>query len=432
VAEAAFGVQLRQSRQAAALSLRQLATRVGYDHSYLSQVERGQRPGSAHLARLCDRELSTGSTLTTAYQHANPLPQAEQADQAYREQPAHQAARPAGVDLLEAVRHGLVESFGQPRAAEEWNAVAADLARAFSTTPPGELLPELAAQLQLLPADGSTAHAVPAAELGILVALTLTGLGQSRAAGRWWSTSRTSAERSGDRLALSVVRGWEATSGLAERRPLDDLLTLATEAATLAATAPAGPTTLADAPVLGGRIGCLARGHAGRALVLAQQGMAAAAWEAVQDLLAVTVELPAEETSTLFDWTAYKVHGIEGRVCVELGYPAAGYVVLERALELCPQERLGERAELELCLAQCLMVDGEVAAGLALAMRVLVELPDPWHTHYLYDAAGRVLSAVPGKELGRAAVRDYRELLGRRPYLTRTVGSGSSSAWAQG
>jgi hypothetical protein len=67
-----------------------------------------------------------------------------------------------------------------------------------------------------------------------------------------------------------------------------------------------------------------------------------------------------------------------------------------------------------------------------MAMRVLVELPDQWHTHYLYDAAGRVLSAVQGKELGRAAVRDYRELLTRRPYLNRSVGSGSSSAWAQG
>jgi hypothetical protein len=123
---------------------------------------------------------------------------------------------------------------------------------------------------------------------------------------------------------------------------------------------------------------------------------------------------------------------VEGRVCAELGYAAAGYVVLERALELCRPCNLVERAELELCLAHCLMVDSEVAAGLALAMRVLVELPDQWHTQYLYDAAGRVLSAVPGKELGRAAVRDYRELLGRRPYLNRSVGSGSSSAWAQG
>ncbi|WP_133799188.1 helix-turn-helix domain-containing protein [Kribbella caucasensis] len=37
-------MQLRRSRQAAALSLRQLANRVGYDHSYLSQVERGPPP----------------------------------------------------------------------------------------------------------------------------------------------------------------------------------------------------------------------------------------------------------------------------------------------------------------------------------------------------------------------------------------------------
>ncbi|WP_185446903.1 helix-turn-helix domain-containing protein [Kribbella qitaiheensis] len=470
MAEAAFGVQLRQSRQAAALSLRQLATRVGYDHSYLSQVERGQRPGSAHLARLCDRELNTGSTLTAAHQQTNPLPQTQLAGQSQplpqaqliaQHQPVPQVQRAAvavGVDLLEAVRHGLVESFGQSHAEEEWNAVAADLAAAFGTTPPSDLLPELAAQLQLLPADASATHAVPAAELGVLVALTLTGLGQSRAAGRWWSTSRTSADRSSQQLVMSLVRGSQAISGLTERKPLGELLALADEAVALAR---AGSFSLPDwsvdsgrtgvhtgasgngegrvlggrvlgGRVLGGRGGCLARGHAGRALVLARQSLAAAAWSAVQDLLAVTDELPAEGDGGVFEWSAWKVHGVEGRVCAELRYPAAGYVVLERALELCPTERLTERAELELCLAHCLMVDGEVATGLALAMRVLVELPDQWHTQYLYDAGGRVLSAVPGKDLGRPAVRDYRELLGRRPYLTRTVGSGSSSAWAQG
>ncbi len=429
MAEAAFGVQLRQSRQAAALSLRQLATRVGYDHSYLSQVERGQRPGSAHLALLCDRELNTGSTLTTAYQHAKPQPQADQAQTTVRSWPtgqAHreQAALPASADLLEAVRHGLAESFKQSHAMDEWHAVAADLAMAFSTTPPGELLPELAAQLQLLPTEPE--YAVPATELSALVALTLTGLGQARAARRWWSTCRASAESSGDRLAMSLAHGWEAAGGLAERRPLGELLMLADEAVALATDSPS------SGPVLGGRAGCLARAQADRALVLAQQGLAASAWEAAQELIAVTSELPDEEATGLFDWTAYKVHAIEGQVCAELGYVAAGYVVLERALELCPLESRVERAELELSLARCLMVDGEVAAGLALAMRVLVELPDEWHTHYLYDAAGRVLSAVPGKELVRPAVRDYRELLGRRPYLNRSVGSGSSNAGAQG
>src|SRR3954452_15097938 len=71
-ASSAFGTHLRQCRQAAGLSLRQLAARVGYDHSYLSQVERGRRPGSADLARLCDRELGTGSRLTGTYLRAHP------------------------------------------------------------------------------------------------------------------------------------------------------------------------------------------------------------------------------------------------------------------------------------------------------------------------------------------------------------------------
>ncbi|WP_112243866.1 helix-turn-helix domain-containing protein [Kribbella monticola] len=435
MAEAAFGVQLRQSRQAAALSLRQLATRVGYDHSYLSQVERGQRPGSAHLAQLCDRELNTGTTLTTAYQQARRAqPIAQPLATASSLQPhRHPLEQAMGVDVLEAVRHGLVDSYGQPRPDDEWSAVAADLAVAFMTTPPGELLPELTAQLQFLPAEisagRSATHAVLVAELSILVALTLTALGQSRAAGRWWWTSRASADSSGERLAMSLVRGWEAASGLTGSRPLGELSALADEAVALGATV--DDAAELSERVAGGRTGCLARAHSARALVLAQQGLAAAAWKAVEDVLTVTDE-SADQTSGLFDWPAYKVHGVEGRVCAELGYPAAGYVVLERALELCPPGRLVERAELELCLARCLMVDGEVAAGLALAMRVLVELPDQWHTHYLYDEAGRVLSAVPGKELGRAAVRDYRELLGRRPYLNRTVGSGSSSPWSQG
>jgi hypothetical protein len=90
-----------------------------------------------------------------------------------------------------------------------------------------------------------------------------------------------------------------------------------------------------------------------------------------------------------------------------------------------------ERAELELVVAHCLVVDRDVAAGLAVAMRVLVELPDQWHTHHLYDAADHVLTAVRGDEAGRAAVWDYQSLLKRRPFDNRTVGSGSSSVRSQ-
>jgi transcriptional regulator with XRE-family HTH domain len=407
VAEAAFGVQLRRFRQAAALSLRQLAGRVGYDHSYLSQVERGRRPGSAHLAQLCDRELGTGPALTTAYERSRRA-----------EEPVRSMV---GVttdgDALEAVRHGLVGSFGPGREVDEWRAVTAAYAGEFATTTQAELLPDLTADLQLLrstASPGSTELTGPAAELSVLIALTLTGLGRIRSAGRWWRTARAAADSSGERRIRSLVRSWEACSGLVERRPLHELLELAEEALTLADD-----------------LEQLARALAARAQVLAAMGDAAAAQRAVQGLLVVAGELQPGSTS-LFACSQREVFGVEGGVWTTLGEPPAAYEALDRALSLCPPERLRERAELELVLSRCLVVEGEVATGLAVAMRVLVELPDPWHTHPLYDVAGRVLSAVQGEELGRAAVRDYRELLRRRPFDNRTVGSGSSFGRSQG
>jgi hypothetical protein len=106
-------------------------------------------------------------------------------------------------------------------------------------------------------------------------------------------------------------------------------------------------------------------------------------------------------------------------VYTSVGDTAAAYEAQDRAFDLCPAEYLRDRAELQLQRARCLVQDGEVAAGLATAMRVLVELPDHCHTEFVYAAAGRVLSVVPAVDLGRPAVRDYRELMVRRPYQQR-------------
>lgn len=445
MAEAAFGVQLRRSRQAAALSLRQLATKVGYDHSYLSQVERGQRPGSAHLAELCDRELGTGALLTTAYERTRPPLQpavhAASAAEPLRS-PESSAALPGTVDLLEASRHSLAVSLGRVQDVDEWAAVTTSYARDVVTTPPAALLPDLAADLELLRAtasratasDGTAALTAPAAELAVLIALTLTALGRTRAAGRWWRTARATADSSAERWVGSFARGWEVTSGLSEHRPLPELLKLAEEALTLADD-PLVPVD--DALVLAGRRGCAARALAARAEVLASAGRVADALTSLREFLAVACDLPRESSggTSLHDWPEYRVCGVESFVHTRLGDTRAAYVAQDRTLACCPTESLHERAEIELQLAQCLVVDGESAAGLAVAMRVLVELPDEWHTHYLYDAAGRVLSAVPGKDLGRAAVRDYRELLTRRPYQrrdSRSVGCGSSLTGSRG
>jgi transcriptional regulator with XRE-family HTH domain len=429
VADAAFGMQLRESRKAAALSLRQLAVRVGYDHSYLSQVERGQRPGSADLARLCDRELGTGNLLAAAYEQAGRRVLAAAHKTGSIRATAQIGSIAAPVDMgatllgtnpalapLEAAWFGLVGTFVSPET-DECGLLAVGSLAGLRCVPPARLLPELVTELRLLNAAmsgrASVSAAVRAAQLSVLVAETLTGLGQLHAARRWWLAARATADNSGERWVPSRVRAREVVSGLAERRAPAELLDLADEALALRATV---------------RPGCLAQAHAARARVLAELGRAAEAQLALQEFMGLADELPLASTASgsLSDWTEYEVHCAEGRVCARLGYGSAGCVLLARALELCPTEWLGERAAVEMGLAECLVVDGEAAAGVALAMRVLVELPDEWHSYYLYDAGERVLSVVRDKETGFPAARDLQELLARRVYLGgRSVGTGS-------
>ncbi len=394
MADAAFGMQLRESRKAAALSLRQLAVRVGYDHSYLSQVERGQRPGSADLARLCDRELGTGNHLASTYEQVQgrAVPAAQRAGSVRTTAQIDSTARPT--DTHPMAGH------------DDWRSV-----------PPGRLLPELVAEFQMLRAHAagraSTETAVRTAQLSVLIAVTLTGLGQLRGARRWWRAARVTADSSGEIWARSLVRAREVASGLAGRRQSPDLLQMADEAVELSRHASSTPD-------------CAAHAHAARAQVLAELGRPAGAHRALQELLSVTDQLPLASTSTLASWTPYDGHSAEGRVYARLGHGAAGCVLLGRALELCRTEWVGERAVTEMGLAECLVVDGEVAAGVALAMRVLVELPDEWHSYYLYDVGERVLSVVREKEPGLRSARDLQELLRRRVYLGgRSVGSGS-------
>ncbi|MFI5697066.1 helix-turn-helix domain-containing protein [Kribbella sp. NPDC051586] len=354
-----FGTHLRQSRQAAGLSLRQLAARVGYDHSYLSQVERGQRPGSADLARLCDRELGTGDQLTVTFERRH----------SRTERPGQ---TPGVADPLELAWQGLVAGAGvaeQPTALDD-----------FRSIPPAALLPELVSELQLLQARGvDEVHAV---ELSILIAETLAGLGERHSARRWWWAAQAAA--AGDTALSALVYAREAITGLAERRPLPPLLELADRALVRQS-----PSAVA---------------HAARALVLAELGRSEETHQALQVLVGIGDEALVTAARPT-DWIPYQLHWAEGRVCARLGYGVPGCVLLERARELCPERWVGERARLDLGLAECLAVAGEVAAGVATALRVLVELPDEWHDLWVHDAADRVLRVVPESDRGAVELR---------------------------
>jgi hypothetical protein len=315
----------------------------------------------------------------------------------------------AGPGTLEATRHGLAGCFGQVPATDEWAAVIATYSRDFATTAPADLLPELTADVELIrsAAESSQAPAtlaVPAAELAMVMALTLANLGKGPAAWRWWRTARDTADGSGDVATRGLARSLEAIHGAYERRPRPEL-----------------PESADQALALADRPDRIARAQAAHAQVLAVAGRAEEARLALRESVAVAAALPGEVLgdTSLFGWPAYRVHCVGSFVYTSIGDTTAAYEAQDRAFDLCPAEYLRDRAELHLQRAHCLVQDGEVAAGLATAMRVLVELPDHCHTELLYAAAGRVLSVVPAVDLGRPAVRDYRELLVRRPYQQR-------------
>jgi len=59
-----FGTQLRLCREAAGISMSELARRINYSKSYLSKIENDLKPPNPVLARRCDAELDAGGVLS--------------------------------------------------------------------------------------------------------------------------------------------------------------------------------------------------------------------------------------------------------------------------------------------------------------------------------------------------------------------------------
>ncbi len=413
-----FGQALRQARQQLGLSLRDLARLVHFDHSYLSQIERGVRPGSAELAKRCDDVLGTGGALLSVYEAEAAL-RGEGVD-ATRRRTVVQALTTLAVGAsaplvsLEAARQGLSWALdGGRRGVDEWEALALEYARDFYTTPPAALLQDIVADvvvLQQLTAAGGDAQKRDlyrvAGQLSVVMAMTLASLGQTRAARRWWNTARQAADASGDAVTRVWVRDWEAVNGLYEQRPLPVVLELVDEALAIGGH-------LATA----GTAGVLA----GKAQALAVCGRADEATIVLRQIEEVSERLPTDVTAdaeSMHGWPEVRLRYTESYVHTYLGNTAAAYAAQDRALALYPANLARERAQLQMHRAACLVIDGHVGDGLAYANEVLAGLPDAWHNEMLFATAAKVIDSVPDSERGRPAVAELRAALTRPAALS--------------
>lgn len=230
-----FGEQLRKHRTGKRLSLRSLGERTGYDYTYLSAIECGRKPGSLDLAEKCDEALAAGGVLVKSFQAFA----IQGGDDIVNRRTVIQTLTNLAVSTtapmiaIEAARQGLNAACSSSvSGVDEWNLLAADYTRDFYTTASSELLEQLTADVLILQnvigseANRSTIRGYQraAAQLAVVMAMTLASIGKPSQARRWWTTARNASDLSADPDIRVWVRNWEAVNGLYERRPIPAIL----------------------------------------------------------------------------------------------------------------------------------------------------------------------------------------------------------------
>ena len=311
---------------------------------------------------------------------------------------------------LEAARHGLTASLAEQRgetAVEEWHEIVREYGYSYQATAPAELLETLIVDVLGVQyamdrqRDGAALRELyrVSALLAALMAMTVSNVGHTGNAARWWRTARHLAHRSGTAETVAWVRGHEVVRGLYERRPLGTILHLVDEAERLVDAAPVtGPPELI----------------AGKAQALALAGRpdeATATLRRLHDAYAALPDEVTDDRDTIFVWAEDRLRYTEGFVYSQLGDVARADVAQRRAVEVYPSSDRRGPAQIQLQRALCLIRTGDTVEGVQLAQGVMSGLPRADQIRPVLDLSSRVLDAVPLKQQKSAAVAEFREHL---------------------
>jgi transcriptional regulator with XRE-family HTH domain len=383
-----FGSEMGRWMGERGIGVRELHRRSGYSAAYITQLRQGQRSPSAHAAADLDDALGAGGALTALG------PQA--------------AGSAAGREKVRrALDAALADGMMTAALLDEWDAVTARYGDRTRDTPSPALLADLTvdlAELKVAISRHRSASALPrltlaAARMSGLVCLTLVKAGDHQAWRGWARTSRHAAAEAADGPTFSWAAAQESY-GYYYAGDFPGAVACA-RSALEAASAPCVGRALAAALEM--------RAHAA-------MGDAKAAMRALAEAERTHGLLAGEElASSAFGYAESQLRFHSGNALARLGDTSAARAVLDRALELCAPQDYTDWAMIRLDRAGCLILDGDLDAGLGYAAQTLLTLDIPKKQGIITGRGRELLAALtPAQQTSRDA-RELAELLGAPP-----------------
>ncbi len=204
---ASIGQALRASRDAAGLSIVQLARLTAFSASHLRSVENGNRAVTRAIAEAYDRALGTGGIIVDLFL-------ADEKGAVVRRREALSllgTVSALGVGAPQLIAESLRESLLSACETGDWPEIVIENGQRFMTDSPGEFRTHLTGDLIVLRHSISQRDSemtrIAAPRLMTLHGMVIANLGDGSKAARWYRAARLAADQTGDGHLRQWVRG---------------------------------------------------------------------------------------------------------------------------------------------------------------------------------------------------------------------------------
>ncbi|RKS76666.1 helix-turn-helix protein [Actinomadura pelletieri DSM 43383] len=421
---ATFGEKLRALMSERKISQRKLAKLVPCSDGYLSRLATGDRRPSEQTATRLDELLGAeGELLALSRRATDGTDRAvtdsgadihSDKDEEMQRRRLLQALAALGVatpavDAIDQIRQSVDRAIGRDEDGhlDEWEETVAEYGYTYQQQPPRQLLNDLAADMVILQRVASRHSDGPQLRswqrvtggLSVLMAKTLSNLGESRLARDWWMTAQHAADSSHD-VDLSLwISGERLVYGLYENRPTETLLHKTDR---VLAQAPATP-----------RRG-LIHVRAVRAQLLSmEKGSERAAADEIRTCEEIYQRLPAAVTrdKSTHGWGEDRLRYTQAWVHAHTRKRDQLDATVARAHTVSNQQSVRVRTQLDLMRAAGHVRAGDTTEGVRFAHAAYEALLPQHRALMVTSLAHQVAAAVPANRRAEPTVSAYRELL---------------------